>query len=44
MRSYCVMHHGHVVICGLMGGDITVPLPVIPMRPLNIQGSDAGTL
>jgi D-arabinose 1-dehydrogenase-like Zn-dependent alcohol dehydrogenase len=35
---------GHVVICGLMGGDITLSLPVIPMRPLTIQGSYVGTL
>lgn len=35
---------GHIVICGLMGGDITLSLPVIPMRPLNIQGSYVGTL
>lgn len=34
----------HIVICGLMGGDITLPLPVIPMRPLTIQGSYVGTL
>ena len=35
---------GHIVICGLMGGDLTLSLPVIPMRPLTIQGSYAGTL
>jgi D-arabinose 1-dehydrogenase-like Zn-dependent alcohol dehydrogenase len=35
---------GHIVICGLMGGDITLSLPIIPMRPLNIQGSYVGTL
>ncbi len=35
---------GHIVICGLIGGDITLPLPVIPMRPLTIQGSYVGTL
>lgn len=33
---------GHVVICGLMGGDITLSLPVIPMRPLTLQGSYVG--
>ena len=27
-----------------MGGDITLALPVIPMRPLTIQGSYVGTL
>ncbi|MFM8547991.1 MAG: alcohol dehydrogenase [Betaproteobacteria bacterium] len=35
---------GHIVICGLMGGDITLPLPMIPTRPLSIQGSYVGTL
>ncbi|PXW22916.1 alcohol dehydrogenase, propanol-preferring [Paraburkholderia caballeronis] len=35
---------GHVVIVGLMGGDITLSLPVIPMRPLKIEGSYVGTL
>ncbi|MBL8340881.1 MAG: alcohol dehydrogenase catalytic domain-containing protein [Rubrivivax sp.] len=35
---------GHIVICGLMGGDITVSLPVIPMRPLTLQGSYVGTV
>lgn len=35
---------GHIVICGLMGGDITLSLPVIPMRPLRIEGSYVGTL
>ncbi len=35
---------GHIVICGLMGGDITLSLPVIPMRPLTIEGSYVGSL
>jgi D-arabinose 1-dehydrogenase-like Zn-dependent alcohol dehydrogenase len=35
---------GHIVICGLMGGDLTLSLPVIPMRPLTLQGSYVGTL
>jgi len=35
---------GHIVICGLMGGEITLSLPVIPMRPLTLQGSYVGTL
>ena len=35
---------GHIVICGLMGGDLTLALPVIPMRPLTLQGSYVGTL
>jgi D-arabinose 1-dehydrogenase-like Zn-dependent alcohol dehydrogenase len=40
----CCGRGGHIVICGLMGGDITLSLPIIPMRPLNIQGSYVGTL
>ncbi|POR54931.1 propanol-preferring alcohol dehydrogenase [Paraburkholderia eburnea] len=35
---------GHVVVVGLMGGDITLSLPIIPMRPLRIEGSYVGTL
>jgi len=40
----CAARGGHIVICGLMGGDLTLALPVIPMRPLTIQGSYVGTL
>ena len=35
---------GHIVICGLMGGDITLSLATIPLRPLCIEGSYVGTL
>jgi D-arabinose 1-dehydrogenase-like Zn-dependent alcohol dehydrogenase len=35
---------GHIVSCGLMGGDVTLPLPLVAMRPLHIQGSYVGTL
>jgi D-arabinose 1-dehydrogenase-like Zn-dependent alcohol dehydrogenase len=35
---------GQVVICGLMGGDITLSLPFIPLRPLTLQGSYVGTV
>jgi len=35
---------GHVVIVGLMGGDLTLSLPIIPMKPLRIEGSYTGTL
>jgi D-arabinose 1-dehydrogenase-like Zn-dependent alcohol dehydrogenase len=35
---------GHVVVVGLMGGDITLSLPIIPMRPLKIEGSYVGSL
>jgi D-arabinose 1-dehydrogenase-like Zn-dependent alcohol dehydrogenase len=39
-----VARGGHIVVCGLMGGDITLALPVIPLRPITIQGSYVGTL
>jgi D-arabinose 1-dehydrogenase-like Zn-dependent alcohol dehydrogenase len=35
---------GHIVIVGLMGGDITLPLPNIPMKPLRIEGNYVGSL
>ena len=35
---------GHIVVCGLMGGELTLALPLIPMRPLTLQGSYVGTL
>ena len=40
----CSARGGHTVICGLMGGDLNLALPVIPMRPLTLQGSYVGTL
>lgn len=40
----CSARGGHTVICGLMGGNLTLALPTIPMRPLTIQGSYVGTL
>ncbi|MDO8177854.1 MAG: alcohol dehydrogenase [Undibacterium sp.] len=40
----CSARGGHIVICGLMGGDITMPLLPIPMRPLAIEGSYVGSL
>lgn len=35
---------GKLVVVGLFGGDITLPLPPIPMRALTIQGSYVGSL
>jgi alcohol dehydrogenase, propanol-preferring len=35
---------GKYVVVGLYGGDITVSLPLIPMRALTIQGSYVGSL
>lgn len=40
----CSARGNHIVVCGLMGGEITIPTPVIAMRPLNIEGSYVGTL
>lgn len=44
MAMACAARGAHIVICGLMGGDLTLSLPVIPMRPLTLQGSYVGTL
>jgi predicted Zn-dependent protease len=35
---------GHIVICGLMGGDLTISLATIPLRPLCIEVSYVGSL
>jgi D-arabinose 1-dehydrogenase-like Zn-dependent alcohol dehydrogenase len=35
---------GKLIIVGLFGGDITLPLPSIPLRALTIQGSYVGSL
>ena len=35
---------GKLVIVGLFGGELTVPLPPIPMRAITIQGSYVGSL
>ena len=35
---------GKVVVVGLLGGDVTIPVPYIPMRAITIQGSYVGTL
>ncbi|MCC6469128.1 MAG: alcohol dehydrogenase catalytic domain-containing protein [Alphaproteobacteria bacterium] len=39
----CLTKGGKLVVCGLFGGDVTIPTPYIPMRALNIQGSYVGT-
>jgi D-arabinose 1-dehydrogenase-like Zn-dependent alcohol dehydrogenase len=39
----CLTKGGRLVVCGLFGGDVTIPTPFIPMRALNIQGSYVGT-
>jgi propanol-preferring alcohol dehydrogenase len=35
---------GHIVIVGLMGGEVTLGLPLLPIRALSIQGNYVGTL
>lgn len=35
---------GKIIIVGLFGGDITLPVPYIPMRAATIQGSYTGSL
>src|SRR6185503_11457555 len=35
---------GKLVVVGLFGGELTVPLPPIPMRAVTIQGSYVGSL
>jgi len=40
----CLIKGGKYVIVGLYGGDITLPLPPLPMRAITIQGSYVGSL
>ena len=35
---------GKIVVVGLIGGEITMPIPVLPQRALTIQGSYVGSL
>ncbi len=35
---------GKLIAVGLMGGEITLPLPLIPMRALTIEGNYVGSL
>jgi D-arabinose 1-dehydrogenase-like Zn-dependent alcohol dehydrogenase len=35
---------GKYVIVGLFGGDITLSLPLLPMRAITVQGSYVGSL
>ena len=39
-----IIRGGQIVVCGLIGGDLTISLPTIPMRPLTLQGSYVGTV
>jgi len=40
----CVRKGGKVIVVGLYGGDINVPLPSLPMRAITLQGSYTGSL
>ena len=35
---------GKLIVVGLYGGDITLPLPFFPMRAITLQGSYVGSL
>ena len=35
---------GHYVLCGLFGGEITLPLPPIAQRGISVRGSYVGNL
>ena len=39
-----VTKSGLLVVVGLFGGSLTVPLPLLPLKNLTIQGSDLGSL
>jgi propanol-preferring alcohol dehydrogenase len=40
----CLIKGGKLVVVGLFGGDITLSLPLIPMRAMTVQGSYVGSL
>ncbi len=40
----CFGKGGKLIVVGLFGGDITLPLPSIPQRALTIEGSYVGSL
>lgn len=35
---------GHLVVVGLLGGDVRIPVPTLPMKAITIQGSYIGSL
>ena len=35
---------GHIVACGLIGGEITLPMPSVVLRPFTLEGSYVGTV
>jgi D-arabinose 1-dehydrogenase-like Zn-dependent alcohol dehydrogenase len=40
----CLIKGGKLIVVGLYGGDITLPLPYLPMRAMTVQGSYVGSL
>jgi D-arabinose 1-dehydrogenase-like Zn-dependent alcohol dehydrogenase len=40
----CLTKGGKLIIVGLFGGQITIPVPLIPQRAMTIQGSYVGNL
>ena len=42
--NQCVRRGGKIVIVGLFGGAMQMPLPMFPLRALTIQGSFVGSL
>jgi D-arabinose 1-dehydrogenase-like Zn-dependent alcohol dehydrogenase len=44
LASRAVRRGGRIIIVGLFGGALHMPLPMIPLRALSIVGSNTGTL
>ena len=44
LASRTVRRGGRIVVVGLFGGALQLPLPMIPLRALSIVGSNTGTL
>ena len=40
----CSARGGKVIVVGLIGGELTLPVPMLPQRALTIQGSYIGSL
>ena len=40
----CAARGGQIIVVGLIGGEITIPVPAIPQRALTLQGSYVGNL
>lgn len=40
----CAARGGKVIVVGLIGGELALPIPLLPQRALTLQGSYIGTL